>query len=206
MAAVLELWAKGLHALGGVLLGLALVATRSFPAHLLPPLLGLVLLSALLYLAYALVLRWPRLALALVELWGLSALLVVALSSAIVLDFTLQASSWFALDKPRLDAVSGALVGAITTYLATVWTDDIKNAKSPFLASVQFKTLLAQHFSPHYQLSGDTLVLEACHHDNVRDGTSGWGLGARWKRAAILAGFLKALAPRRLGSKPPGTA
>ena len=182
---------KGVPALLGVMAGVILFSKGEFPDYFFPPLALLSFLFLLLFLSYWLVLKLPRISLFLIEIWGISAVCIVAISTEFIFWITINAGKWFVLEKPELDAVSGALVGAITTYLATIWTDDIKNANSPFLASFQFKKLLGDRFSPHYKLKGDCIEVEACHYENVRGDTSGWGLRARWKRAAIVSRYVQ---------------
>lgn len=182
---------KGFPALLGVMAGVVLFAKVEFPYYFFPPLALLSFLFFLLFLSYWLVLKLPRISLFLIEIWGVSAVCIIAISTECIFWITINAGKWFILEKPELDAVSGALVGAITTYLATVWTDDIKNVNSPFLAGFQFKKLLEDRFSPHYKLKGDCIEVEACHDENVRGGISGWGLRSRWKRAAILSRYVQ---------------
>lgn len=177
---------RGIPALLGVLAGIYLYASNPDAAYYALPLIVLVLVLALLLSGHAVILKSPRLALALMEPWVISAVCITALSTQLILWVTVHAAGWFTLSKTDLDAVSGALVGAITTYLATIWTDDIKKSEGPFLPASQFKKALQSRFSTHFGIIGDNLEWEACHSRTLRNGTTGWGLSARWNRARIL--------------------
>ena len=182
---------RGLPGLLGVLAGIGLYATTLVQPVFCLPILLLVALVVLLLLSRKVFLKHPRLALILLEPWVLSAVCIVALCTELILWLTITSPDWFPeLQKPRLDAVTGALIGALTTYLATVWTKDVAESKGPFLPSTQFEQSLARDFSKTYHLTGDTIEWEACHAEAVRNGVKGWGLVSRWKRAKILSDYL----------------
>ena len=138
---------RGLPALVGVLAGILLYARPPVqPSFALPILLLFALVLALLLSRKAFT-SYPRISLVLLEPWVLSAVCVVALCTLLILWLTVASPMFFALDKPHLDAVTGALVGALTTYLATVWTKDVEDSRGPLLPRTQFQQSLAPHFA-----------------------------------------------------------
>ncbi len=184
---------RGLPGLLGILAGIGLYATPLVQPSFCLPILLLVALVVLLLLSRKVFLKHPRLALILLEPWVLSAVCIVALCTQLILWLTITSPDWFpALEKPRLDAVTGALIGALTTYLATVWTKDVEESKGPFLPSTQFEKSLAVYFTKKYKLTGATSEWDACNSDFVLVGRiKGWGFVSRWKRAKILSDYLK---------------
>jgi len=182
---------QGLPGLIGVLAGIALYAKSPVLASIGLPAIFLVSLILVLFLSRKLFISYPRMGLFLLELWVLSAICIVALCTQLILWLTVESPTWFDLDKGRLDAVTGALVGALTTYLATIWTKDVQDSKGPLLASTQFQQFLAVNFSTSHDLKGDTAEVEACSSDAVRTGVTGWGFMSRWRRAKILSEYLK---------------
>jgi hypothetical protein len=179
---------RGLPGLAGVLAGIFLYAKPIVhPAPIIPTVILLFLIVAL-YASRELFTIAPKWALLLLEPWVLSAVCIVALSTQFLFWLTVTSQSWFDLPKPQLDAISGALLGAVTTFLATAWTKDVQDSQGPFLPSSQFRTFLAARFIERYKLTGDNVEVEACDSDVVAsECISGWGLKSRWKRAAILS-------------------
>jgi hypothetical protein len=182
---------RALPGLVGVLTGIFLYAQPFGKLSFAAPCGVLLVLVVAFLFSYELFIIYPRVALFLLEPWVLSAVCIIALSTEVVLWLTVTSPSWFALDKSRLDAVTGALVGSITTYLATIWTKDIQDSKGPFLPATQFQFFLAPHFSNTYKLVGDTPVWHACNSDHVSAGLTGWGIKSRWRRAKILSDYRK---------------
>ena len=70
----------------------------------------------------------PTVGFVLIELWILTAIAVMALATAGILWLTVHSPEWFgAAPDNKKEAVSGALVGAVTAYLAMLYTEDISN-------------------------------------------------------------------------------
>lgn len=179
---------RGLPGLIGVLFGILLYAQQSIQPVLVPAILLFGTLGLLL-VGNRLIIGRPRLALACIELWALSALCITALVTQGLLWLTVASPGWFALPAGELDAVKGALIGAVTAYFAGVWIKDIQDNKGPFLASTQFQAA-SREFGIHHGIKGDSVYAEACYSETVRTGISGWGILSRWRRARLLAAYL----------------
>lgn len=155
------------------------------------PVIVLAIIGLLRVGAWQLIDRLPRLALALIEPWYLSAICVVALSTQLILYVTINFSTLFPMSTTgQSDAIKGALIGAITAYLAVLWTDDIKKAEGPLLPSGAFKSLVQTTFATLLaaKTRDNGALWEAIHDERTTsDQIVGWGFKARWRRAAVLA-------------------
>ncbi len=183
---------RGLPALAGVLLGVYLFACPLKHAIWLP-LLALAVLALLLSIAQGVFNERPALGLALTEPWTLAAVALVATVTGAVLWMTVNLEALVGLPATEAKAVSGALIGAFTTFAATAWIKEIQDANGLFVASGQAK-LLFKKFALHHGQKGDNVVLELCEKDKVvaKDiEVEGWGLKARWQRAVLLRKWLK---------------
>ncbi len=191
MSAVTGNAARGLPALVGVLWGIFLYEPD--PVQFLYPFGALLLAVIILRLGRAVIGRWPLLGWALIELWIIAAISVMAIGTVAVLWLTVNSPDWFPLDEPERKALSGALVGAVTTYIAVLWTKEIQDASGTFWPGTQFKSAVRSAFDeqhPHVP-DGDTRARDAIDEDKVRQGPEGWGFAARLQRANILAKHLK---------------
>jgi lysylphosphatidylglycerol synthetase-like protein (DUF2156 family) len=187
---------RGAPALIGVLVGIALYAQPAFgqPAPTLPAVL-LIAVAALRHWSQHAFERHPRLAMVLLEPWSLAAVCAVALSTQFLLWFALMAPSLFQQTGEEAKLLSGALVGAVTTFLATAWTKDVQDAEGPLLPATQFKAF-ARTFLEQHQIVGDRVEVEAADADKVPGkNISGWGFKARWQRAGVLGEYLDASKP-----------
>jgi hypothetical protein len=188
---------RGLPALVGVVLGVYLFASPLKYAIWLP-LLALAVLSVVLSIAHGVFNERPMLGLALTEPWTLTAVALVATLTGIVLWMTVNLETLVGLPATDAKAVSGALIGAFTTFAATAWIKEIQEANGLFVASGQAK-LHFQGFAAHHKLIGDNVARELCESETaVAKGieVKGWGMTARWQRARMLQAFLKS------GKKP----
>jgi hypothetical protein len=182
----------GLPALIGVILGLKLyVDGFQFLFYMA---LLITVPSIALNLGYYTMPRWPNVARLLIELWILSAIGVTAFATAAVtwislngpLDFIVNAKM---LSTDQAKTMTTALISAVTTYVALVWTKDIGDAKGVFWPSTQFKKAMEKAYP---QLSnppanGD-VVYQAMFTDVVEGyGDLGWTFFARGTRARLLA-------------------
>jgi hypothetical protein len=192
MSSVLASVATGLPALLGVLGGiLILVGTRG---AWLVAFGGLVLACIFLLFGRLTIGRFPILGFVLIQMWILAAISVMALGTAGVLWLTIHAPEWFGgASDDRKEALSGALMGAVTAYLALLWTEDISAGEGPFWPSTQFRSALSTAFSNHTRRPNhDTREYDAIFLDRVRaGGPSGWGFTARLERAKIIRAHLK---------------
>lgn len=182
--------AKGFPGLLGVLVGILLYATGG--KGMMVCVVLLLVTVVLLLLGRGLLGSRPQAGLALIEVWILAAILVVAFSTAAILWLTVHSASWFPVEETQQRALSGALVGGVTAYLAILWTQDIATGGGPFWPSTQFREGLRAAFKSHpHTPQGDTREYDAIYGERVRDGEVGWGLMARWQRAGILARHLR---------------
>ena len=182
---------RGLPALAGVVLGVVLFACPLQGATALP-LVALVCLTWVLGAAHRVFNTRPVMGLALMEPWTLAAVALVATCTGAVLWMTVHLEALLGLPQTQAKAVSGALIGAFTTYAATAWLKEIQDANGLFVTSGQAKLHFAG-FAKHHGLVGDALALELCQEDKVAIPGSvveGWGWKARWQRARLLQRFL----------------
>jgi hypothetical protein len=149
----------------------------------------------LLWVGRKCLVRYPLIGWILIEFWVLSAISVVALSTAGILWLTVNAPSFFPIREAEQKAVAGALVGAVTAFLAVLWTKDVEEATGPFWPSTQFKKGLSSAFSSAPGApAGDTRAWDAVYEERVREqGPAGWGFIARYERALILRKHLQQL-------------
>ena len=182
--------ARGLPALIGVLWGIFLYEPD--PLQFLYPVGALLLGVIFLRLGRAVIGSAPILGWALIELWIIAAISVMAIGTVAVLWLTMNSPNWFPLDEPERKAISGALVGAVTTYIAVLWTKEIQDASGTFWPGTQFKSAVRVAFAAHPHVpGGDTRARDAIDEDRVREGPEGWGFTARLRRAKILSAHLK---------------
>lgn len=191
MSAVTGNAARGLPALIGVLWGISLYQPGLRDSWY--PLVALVLAVIVLVLGRAAMGRWPILGWLLIELWTIAAISLMAIGTVFVLWLTVNSPDWFPLDEPERKAISGALVGAVTTYIAVLWTKEIQDASGTFWPGTQFRNAVRSAFGPNhpYAPAGGSRAREAIDEDRVKQGPEGWGFTARLERAKILAGHLK---------------
>jgi lysylphosphatidylglycerol synthetase-like protein (DUF2156 family) len=182
--------AKGIPSLLGVLWGIFLY--RPGFSWIWQVVLAMVLASLFLFAGRKVLGKDPVVGWILIELWVLMAIGVVAASTAVILWLTVNAPKYFSFGGPEQEAISGALVGAVTTFLAVLWTKDIEDATGPLWPSTQFKNALSTAFASHSEApKGDTRAWEAIYMDRVRQGPAGWGLIERCERARILREHLR---------------
>jgi hypothetical protein len=182
---------KGLPSLLGVLWGILLY--RPGFSWVLQVLTVFGISVFFLWLGRKVIGRNPIVGWILIEFWVLSAIAVVALSTLGILWLTVNAPSFLVLDESKLDAVAGALVGAVTTFLAILWIKDIEGATGPFWPSTQFKKGISSAFSTG-QITPpvDTRAWDAVYEDRVRKGGPiGWDFAARYERVLILKEYVK---------------
>jgi hypothetical protein len=182
----------GLPALLGVVLGLKLYVDPIPTAYYVATMM--MAAFAARWIAFATIHRVPRVARWLIELWILAAIGVTAVATAGVTWVTLNATLGFLFDTSHIDVkqlekMTTAIVTALTTYVALVWTKDIGDAKGFFWPSTAFKTAMAKAYSMlTAKPVGTTKEYEAMFMDTVTNhGNIGWGFGARGIRAKILA-------------------
>jgi hypothetical protein len=184
---------KGLPALLGVMLGI-----RSYTggSSWIWGCIAMILAAAVLMrLGRAMMHRWPRVGRWLIEVWVLAAIGVAALAAAFILWLGLAPLPAFigiAGSDDAKKAISGAFVGAVTTYVALVWTKDVSDATGYFWPSAQFKVGMSEAYEAMANKpAGGSATSETMFEDTVTGhGGLGWGFHARGIRAGILADFL----------------
>lgn len=120
------------------------------------------------------------------EWWILAAISIIALSTAVVLWVTVNADSLVPVASDAQSAVSGALVGAVTAFLAVLWTKDIEEGAGIFWPATSFKKGLKERFNDLTK-EADPHAYYAVHYDQAYDGSfAGWGFIERRKRAGLL--------------------
>jgi hypothetical protein len=145
----------------------------------------------------ALMPRWPEVARWLIEAWILSAVCIVGLATCLVLHVSTMPLDWLpgtGRSKDIDTAISGTFVGAISTYVALVWTKDVGDATGDFFPSTRFKKAMAWAFKRlkrKPRMGGR--VYEAIFRDEnvINSDAEGWEFAARGERAKILAEFLR---------------
>lgn len=188
MSSIVSRFAKGLSALIGVVLGIA-IYYEGMP--LLIVTIGLALLAvAGRGLARALVGVRPTIAANVIEVWALLGMALTGLSTSAVLWLSLYFPTVLTGGEAEVTAVSGALVGAITTYFATVWTKEVQGGDGPFTTGAAFKTVLRSAFEGHkHPPTRMSLAYKAIYDDRVPEGPRGWNWPSRRKRAKIIAAY-----------------
>jgi len=182
---------RGLPALAGVVLGVYLFAIPLKAATGLP-VIAIIFLALLLGMAHLMFNERPVLGLALMEPWTLAAVALAATFTGLVLWLTVNLEALVGLPATEAKAVSGALIGAFTTFAATAWIKEIQETSGLLVTSGQAK----QHFkkfATYHSLAGDTVALELCEKEKVVAkgiDLEGWGWKARWQRARLLQTFL----------------
>lgn len=178
--------AQGLPALIGVLWGITSYSPTLHRWWI--PTLTLVGAFALMYTGKRLIGPKPVVGWLFIEGWGIAAVSIVALGTMFVLWLTLHAADLVQRTEEEEKAISSALIGAVTAYLAVLWVKDIQAGDGPFWAGTQFKEAVQAAFKdPPRAPAVDTREWDAVWEPRVRDnGPVGWGLTARWKRAKIL--------------------
>lgn len=131
--------------------------------------------------------KHPRVGMLFIEVWVLSSVCVVAFSTSLIVWLTINSPSLFNVPPEQLNVVTGAFIGAITTYFASAWTNDIADASGIFWPSTQLKKAFKK-----FKLTGDTVEVDAAELERVRNnGPEGWGITSRWRRASILSDYVK---------------
>jgi hypothetical protein len=184
---------KGLPSLIGVLWGISLYRPDLLSLFVwLQPVAVIVVAILFLLLGRKVIGHLPLLGWVFLEFWILASISVMAVTTVIILLITIKAQSFFPFGEEERKAISGALVGAITTYLAILWTKDIQDASGFFWPSTQFKNALSSAFNSH-PLKPNTPEMDAVYEERVHasGGPIGWGLRERFKRARILQEYLK---------------
>jgi hypothetical protein len=137
--------------------------------------------------------RSPQTGAWLIEIWFLAAIGVAALVTSSIVWIGVASPAFFGNPSdPETKVISAAFVGAVTAYVALVWTKDISEAKGYFWPSTQFKDGMKQAYErlARKPKEGDP-VYEAMFEDSVAGhGALGWDFSARKTRAKILSDFL----------------
>jgi hypothetical protein len=184
----------GLPALLGVVVGVRLYTGG------LQWLLGAALVFGvfwvLLGVGRLMVISHPRTGAWIIEVWIVSAVLVTAFMTDLILWLTLM--DWFpsVLGEPTgkpLEKLSATLVGAVATFTALVWTKDIADAKGYFWPSTQFRYgLEALYKKLAVKPKPNTIPSNAIYMDVVADtDITGWSFADRRARAKIIAAYMK---------------
>lgn len=182
---------RGLPALVGVAMGVYLFASPLKYAIWLP-LLVIAVLSVVLSAAQGVFNEKPVLGLVLTEPWTLAAVSLVATFTGIVLWMTVNLETLVGLPDKDAKAVSGALIGAFTTFAATAWIKEIQETSGALVTSGQAQSHF-KAFVIHHEIEGDTVARELCENETaIAKGVevTGWGFKARWQRARLMQEFL----------------
>jgi len=176
----------GIPSLLGVVLGVWLYSSDNF-AYWFYVLAVFIFSIVFLFIGRYLVKSAPMISVIFIELWVIAPIILVAISTAVIVWITIKSPSWFSGSETEVNAVTGAFIGAITAYLAAAWTDDIASGDGIFWPSTQIKQAFLK-----FELIGDTLERQAAQDMRVHEkDIEGWGVLASWKRAAILAEYVK---------------
>ena len=134
-----------------------------------------------------LIVKYPRIGLCLIEVWILSPYIIISITTALIIWLTIHSPTWFNVPADQGKVISGAFIGAITTYFATVWTKDIADGEGYFWPSTQLKIAFKK-----FKYTGDRQIVDVVIADRVRDGGPiGWGMISRWQRASLLSKHLE---------------
>jgi hypothetical protein len=187
----------GLPALIGVVLGVKLYVSGFDLVFYTLLIVGIAALA--LNIGYNIMPCYPRVAGYFIELWILAAVGVTAFATAAITWIALSGPLDYIINTKQLGTEQGktitaALVTAVTTYVALVWTKDIGDAKGYFWPSTHFKQALqeaAQQVPASKPIRNDTQIYEAIYDDTVRDyGEIGWDFMARRTRAKLFSEFI----------------
>jgi hypothetical protein len=182
--------AKGLPALVGILSGIVLywLGMRA----LWQPFLAIALGYLFLFIGRFSLGKAPLLGWLFIELWVIASIGVLALGAALVLHLTIILPRVISSQGEEGKTIAGALVGAVTAYLAILWTKDIQEANGPFWPGTQYKNAIGAAFAaPEVAPKGATLQWEAIYLDRLQNGVTGWGFSARFQRSLIMADHLR---------------
>jgi hypothetical protein len=193
---------RGLPALlgigGGVVLFVVNTSSSTLPSgFVISGLIVIVLVIFLLFSGRKIIGKHPQAGRILIDFWILLAITISMACTFLILKITVTTPGWFPkLDIEQSKAVSGMIVGSVTTFLATQLTKDIAEGKGFFWPSAQFKSALQSAFRKGTSVPPiDTKEWEAIYEERVRgaSGPQGWGYKARTKRAKIISDYLKGL-------------
>ncbi|WP_395017495.1 hypothetical protein [Dongia sp.] len=183
---------KGLPALLGVILGIRMYTGGLLPAQLCIGIAGGAVVSMLA--GRGIMHRWPSIGRWLIEIWILAAVAMIAVATLAVLwlSNTSLIPVLGSRDPEADKTIASTFVGAVTAYMALLWTKDIGDGTGAFWPSTQFKRGMADAFKlmPNKPVGGSQLS-EAMFEDVVEGyGDLGWGFRARGVRAKLLAAGL----------------
>ncbi|WP_027040354.1 hypothetical protein [Mesorhizobium ciceri] len=130
-----------------------------------------------------------------IEVWIVASVGVMSIATALILWIGLEPLPSFlgvVSDADAIKFVTGAFAGAITTYVALVWTKDISDSKGFFWPSFQFKQAIGNAYGMMVlKPAPATRAREAMFDDTIEGlGAVGWDFDGRGTRAKILANFI----------------
>jgi len=184
----------GLPALAGVLLG---IRTFTGNGYWLAGDLAIVAVGyALLGIGNLILPSSPRIGRWFVEVWIISSIGTMALATYAILYISLKdLPNWLGpvAGDERTKAVTSAFAGAITAYIALVWTKDITEGQGHFWPSTQFKNGLERAWKKMTrQPQPGSIARQAMFDDYIEgEGDVGWDFSDRQKRADIVDRFLQ---------------
>lgn len=183
--------AKGFPAVAGVLLGVLTYGSYAPVAGTL----GLVMLGAVGWISrnvgiYIFPFN-PRAGRTAIELWVLTAIAIMALVAMLSIAISLAPlAQWLHLrgTDNEYKALSGALSGAVLTYVAFVWTKDITDGTGFFWPSTAFKVAMCKSLlglPEAMQYNGR--LQHAVYGESIEgiEGTVGWGFKDRTIRTRV---------------------
>jgi len=177
---------NGLPSLLGVIAGVQLYTSDDNCGWLIIALIFLIVFVSML-IGKWITPKHPRAGMLLIEIWILSPICLVAASTAFIVWLSIHSPTWFNVPQDQLKVITGVFIGAITTYFASAWTNDISKGDGYFWPTKQLKEAFLK-----FKLTGDNKLVDAATADRVRDaGPQGWGIKSRWQRASILSDSLK---------------
>ncbi|UIK07852.1 hypothetical protein [Neorhizobium galegae] len=179
----------GLPATAGVLLGI-----RSFTGSgwwLIADVALVIGGFGLLWIGNLLLPTAPKAGRWFIEFWIATALGIMALATYAILFVSLQPlPAWLGsvAGDERIKAVTSAFGGAITAYIALVWTKDIAEGKGYFWPSTQFKDGLEGAWKKMTAPPGRGTKARAAMFDEYIEtvGKIGWDFSGRRTRARII--------------------
>jgi hypothetical protein len=141
----------------------------------------------------------PRLARWEIEVWGAASILVTALATIGVIGALLNIDvaplmKGQKLSSDQLKDLAGLAKGAVSGFIAFVFTKDIGEGTGVFAVATQFQGAMRTASGKLPVNPPPEDVIDAMSSDRAGGGIDGWGFKARAKRAQKVSEYLRSLA------------